>query len=126
MRRAIDSDHLSAKTTTHPFILSPLGMKTAKHRKLAALGESLGDKALSLVFALFVVPEFASVVEFKPRTFQLQALSIAIVSEQAAFTTRPTARKVKGKLREQFLKHRLCHSFAKLQKTPDFNFTFTS
>ena len=81
-------------------------------------------------FAVVVVPEFASVVEFEPRTFRAQALSVASVSEQAAYTPLPTARKSRGERGEQFLERRHCPRFAKLQETPesgpDFNFYFYS
>ena len=77
-------------------------------------------------FAVVVVPELASVVEFEPRTFRAQALSVASVSEQAAYTPLPTARKSRGERGEQFLERRHCTSFAKLQETPDFNFYFYS
>jgi hypothetical protein len=79
-----------------------------------------------LVFAPVVVPEFASVVEFEPRTFRAQALSVASVSGQAAYTPLPTAGKSRGERGEQFLERRHCPRFAKLQETPDFNFYFYS
>jgi hypothetical protein len=79
-----------------------------------------------LEFAPVVVPEFASVVEFEPRTFRAQALSVASVPEQAAYTPLPTARKSRGERGEQFLERRHCRRFAKLQETPDFNFYFYS
>jgi hypothetical protein len=79
-----------------------------------------------LEFAVIVVPEFTSVVEFEPRTFRAQALSVARVSEQAAYTPLPTARKSRGEWGEQCLERRHCSSFAKLQETPDFNFYFYS
>jgi hypothetical protein len=78
------------------------------------------------VFAVVVVPEFASVVEFEPRTFRAQALSVASVSEQATYTPLPTGRKSRGERGEQFLERRHCRRFAKLQETPDFNFYFYS
>ena len=77
-------------------------------------------------FAVVVVPELASVVEFEPRTFRAQALSVASVSEQAAYTPLPTARKSRGERGEQFLERRRCPGLAKLQETPDFNFIFTA
>ena len=77
-------------------------------------------------FAVVVVPELASVVEFEPRTFRAQALSVASVSEQAAYTPLPTARKSRGERGEQFLERRHCPGLAKLQETPDFNFYFYS
>ena len=80
-----------------------------------------------MVFAPVVVPEFASVVEFEPRTFRAQALSVASVSGQAAYTPLPTAGKSRGERGEQFLERRHCPRFAKLQETPetpDFNFYF--
>jgi hypothetical protein len=79
-----------------------------------------------LVFAPVVVPKFASVVEFEPRTFRAQALSVASVSGQAAYTPLPTAGKSRGERGEQFLERRHCPRFAKLQETPDFNFCFYS
>ena len=59
-------------------------------------------------FAVVVVPELASVVEFEPRTFRAQALSVASVSEQAAYTPLPTARKSRGERGEQFLERSRC------------------
>jgi hypothetical protein len=79
-----------------------------------------------LEFAVVVVPEFSSVVEFEPRAFRAQALSVASVPEQAAYTPLPTARKSRGERGEQFLERRHCPRFAKLQETPDFNFYFYS
>jgi hypothetical protein len=73
-------------------------------------------------FAIVVDPEFASVVEFQPRTFRVQALSVESMSEQAAYTPLPIARKCRGERGEQFLKRCHCPRFAKLQDTPDFNF----
>ena len=73
-------------------------------------------------FAVVVAPEFAGVVEFEPRTFRAQALSVASVSEQAAFTALPIARKIRNERGEQLLKSSHCSRFAKLQETPDFNF----
>jgi hypothetical protein len=78
------------------------------------------------VFAVVVVPEFSSVVEFEPRAFQAQALSVASVPEQAAYTPLPTAINSRGERGEQFLERRECPRFAKLQETPDFNFYFYS
>ncbi len=75
-------------------------LTTTKDRKRAALEDHLASKAprFRLEFAFVVVPEFASVVEFEPLTFQSQALSVASMSEQAAYTPLPAARKS----REQF------------------------
>jgi hypothetical protein len=58
--------------------------------------------------AAVVVPEFASVVEFEPRAFRAQALSVASVPEQTAYTPLPTARKSRGERGEQFLERRHC------------------
>jgi hypothetical protein len=60
-----------------------------------------------LEFAIVVVTEFASVVEFKPRTFRALALSVESVPEQAAYAPLPTARKIRGERGEQFSKR--CH-----------------
>jgi hypothetical protein len=79
-----------------------------------------------LEFAVVVVPEFSSVVEFEPRAFRAQALSVASVPEQTAYTPLPTARKSRGERGEQFLERRHCPRFAKLQETPGFNFYFHS
>jgi hypothetical protein len=46
------------------------------------------------------------------------------MSEQAANTPLPTARKSRGERGEQFMERRHCPWFAKLQETPDFNFYF--
>jgi hypothetical protein len=56
-----------------------------------------------LEFAIVVVPEFASVVEFEPRTFLALAFSVESVSEQAACAPLPTARKIRGERGEQFI-----------------------
>ncbi len=77
-------------------------------------------------FAVVVVPEFASVVEFEPRTFHAQALSVASMSEQGAYTSLSAARQSRGERGEQFLERRHCPRFAKLQETLDFNFYFNS
>ena len=66
---------------------------TANYRKRAAFEDYLGGKALHLVFELVVEPEFASEVEFEPRALWAQALSVASVSEQAAYTALPITRK---------------------------------
>jgi hypothetical protein len=101
--------------------------KTAYHRKRATLEarEYLGGKALRcrLEFAIVVVPEFASVVEFGPHTFRAQALSVESVSEQAAYTPLPIARMIRG---EQLLKRRHFCWFLKLQETWDFDFNVHS
>jgi hypothetical protein len=82
----------------------PKCLTTAKHRKRAALEEHLGGKAprFRLEFAVVVVPEFASMVEFEPQTFHAQALSVASMSEQAAYTPLPAARKSRGEREGQF------------------------
>jgi hypothetical protein len=54
-----------------------------------------------LEFAIVVVPEFASVVEFEPRTFRGLALSVESVSEQAAYAPLTTARKIRGEVGER-------------------------
>ena len=51
-----------------------------------------------------------------------QALSMVSVSKQAAYTSLPIARKIRGEWFEKFLKRCLCLRFAKLQETLDFNF----
>ncbi len=79
-----------------------------------------------MLVVLVVVHEFANVVEFEPRTFHAQALSVASMSEQAAYTPLPAARKSRGERGEQFLERSHCPRFAKLQETPDFNFYFYS
>ena len=79
-------------------------------------------------FAVVIVPEFTSVVEFEPRTFRAQALSVSSVSEQAAYTPHPgsIARKSRGERGEQFLERRQFCWFLKLQETPDFDFNVHS
>jgi hypothetical protein len=49
-----------------------------------------------------VVPEISSVMEFEPLTFRAQAVSVASECEQAAYTTLPIARKMRGERGEQF------------------------
>ncbi len=48
--------------------------------------------AFRLEFTVVVVPGFASMVEFEPRTFRAQALSVASMSKQAAYIGLPVAR----------------------------------
>jgi hypothetical protein len=75
---------------------------SARRRRRAAAGRrSRGipgwQGALLLhEFAVVVVPVFASVVEFDPRTFWAQAVSVASVPIQAAYTTIPISRKMRG------------------------------
>jgi hypothetical protein len=144
----IDSGHLSEKPKKNPWMWSsesshrlsdsvmragllswvPKCLTTTKHRKRAALEEHLGGKAarFRFKFAFVVVQEFANVGEFEPQTFQAQALRVASMSEQAAYTQLPTARKSRGQRGKQFLVRRHCPRFAKLQETLDFNFYFYS
>jgi hypothetical protein len=79
-----------------------------------------------LEFVIVVVPEFASVVEFEPRTFRALALSVESVSEQAAYAPLPTAKKIRGERGDQFLKRRHFCWFLKLQETLDFDFNVHS
>ncbi len=83
----------------------------------------MGGKALRfrLEFTIVVVPDFASVVEFEPRTFRAQALNVESVPEQAAYTPLPIARKIRGERGEQVFKRRHFHRFAKLRKPRDWS-----
>ncbi len=82
----------------HVWPCVPEYLKTAYHRKRAAPEECLVGQAprFRLESAAVVVPEFASVVEFEPRAFRAQALSVASVPEQTAYTPLPTVRKSRG------------------------------